>query len=206
MPGRSDHKIQKTDSGVDSPNISDTEGADDHYGETNEPEIDIKNSTSSREGCTNDQLADIKNQVTSSPTAPNTPKIYTCSFCSKTFSCHLAFGGHKSSHTKFRMVIYNAIDYRRKKQHITNICHQETGKIASSEKNASTPEPIGDDRTYTCKICFQKFSSGQALGGHQRRHCSDNMPEQKTQSAPKILAFDLNELRKEEDEDPSSRC
>lgn len=216
-PGRDD-KIRKTDSGrVDFLKISDTEGAD-HDGEIRELEIHIKNSdvislsekTSSREGCADDQAANIKNQVVSSvkendaPTAPKTPRRYACSFCGKTFSCHLAFGGHKSSHNKFKMVIYNGIDLRRKKQQslITNTCDEQTGKIASSGENAASPELVDDYRTHTCKICLKKFPSGQALGGHQRLHWKG----QKTQSAPKILDFDLNELSKEEDGDPSAKC
>ncbi|XP_073153963.1 zinc finger protein ZAT10-like [Henckelia pumila] len=122
--------------------------------------------------------------------APKTPKRYSCSMCSKTE--RQVLGGHKSSHYKFTMKIYDAIDDLRPKKQLlisTATCHQQ----------------IGDGRThYTCKICFKTFPSGQALGGHQRRQWTGNM---KRQSAPKILDFDMNELPKEEDhEDFCTKC
>ncbi|KZV15479.1 hypothetical protein F511_42098 [Dorcoceras hygrometricum] len=171
-------KSQKTDSAsMDYPIIS--SGAN-HDGESGVSEIQSNSideisvgtkSNSSNKRCTDES----EDQVTSVVL----PKIYACSFCSKTFSSHLALGGHKSSHNKFQMIIYNAIDLRRRKRPsmITNACHQQPRE---DRHNASNPESVGDDdRTHTCKICFKKFSSGQALGGHQRRHWTGNMPDRR---------------------------
>ncbi|KZV44430.1 hypothetical protein F511_19331 [Dorcoceras hygrometricum] len=196
--GKLKRKLEETDvegSGADSEIES---GADNIDGESDikisSSDDEISLSMKSSSGEAEDQVISIVH-----------PKIYACCFCDKSFSSHLALGGHKSSHSKFRMIIYNAVDHRQRKGQaiITYKSDQQTRE----DHNSAIPVSIGDDRTHTCKICFKKFSSGQALGGHQRHHWTGNMTDQKkTLPVPKILDFDLNELPEEQDADPSSKC
>ncbi|XP_022988946.1 zinc finger protein ZAT10-like [Cucurbita maxima] len=86
---------------------------------------------------------------------PSPTKLpYSCSVCNKSFSSYQALGGHKSSHRKS-----DAID--------TDSTSATTTSAVSSSTAAST-------RTHQCSICFKCFPTGQALGGHKRRHYDGN--------------------------------
>ncbi|KAL8166865.1 hypothetical protein V2J09_008364, partial [Rumex salicifolius] len=78
--------------------------------------------------------------------------VYECKTCFKTFPSFQALGGHLASHMRSKKDI-------------------ET--IRFSLLNESPLESNGQgkkQRLHKCSTCGAEFSSGQALGGHMRRH------------------------------------
>ncbi|MFX6532755.1 C2H2-type zinc finger protein, partial [Acinetobacter baumannii] len=74
---------------------------------------------------------------------------HTCGVCNKTFSSHQALGGHKASH-------------RAKPQNGVVDHESKTGNYVSALN------PRG--KLHECSICHKSFATGQALGGHKRKH------------------------------------
>ncbi|XP_038985541.1 zinc finger protein ZAT9-like [Phoenix dactylifera] len=82
-------------------------------------------------------------------------KQYLCTACNKSFSTHQALGGHTASHNKSKS---NA--------------GVEEAKLAQAEGNligqsGGSAMKVSEHR---CKICGLVFPTGQALGGHMRKH------------------------------------
>ncbi|CAN4112110.1 unnamed protein product [Withania somnifera] len=82
-------------------------------------------------------------------------KSYKCTVCDKAFSSYQALGGHKASHRK---ITATASDDN----------NPSTSTSTSSAVNISALNPSG--RSHVCSICHKAFPTGQALGGHKRRH------------------------------------
>ncbi|KAF7137409.1 hypothetical protein RHSIM_Rhsim07G0221000 [Rhododendron simsii] len=75
--------------------------------------------------------------------------VHKCSVCDKAFGSYQALGGHKASHRKLAG--------------------------AGSDNNSTTTTSggvaaVSGGRTHECSICHKCFPTGQALGGHKRRH------------------------------------
>ncbi|MCD7461306.1 hypothetical protein HAX54_045862 [Datura stramonium] len=111
---------------------------------------------------------------------------YKCNICDKSFASHQALGGHRSSHNKFKIAIENTIDHHHDHDHDQDVQlgDQEIQHGLSNNNN----------NVHKCKICDKIFSTGQALGGHQRSHWTNNQEDSSSQNASKVLDFDLNEL------------
>ncbi|CAN8278501.1 unnamed protein product [Cochlearia groenlandica] len=102
----------------------------------------------------------------SSPPPPPPPttdhhRDYKCSLCGKSFSSYQALGGHKTSHRK--PVISN--------NNLTNSNDDVNNNTNTNVSVSISNGLIGQSgKTHKCSICFKSFPSGQALGGHKRRH------------------------------------
>lgn len=94
--------------------------------------------------------------------SPATPLIaaasnsYKCSVCDKAFPSYQALGGHKASH-------------RVKPPTATAAASDESNHSAAAAAN-HIPALNPSGRLHKCSICHKSFLTGQALGGHKRRH------------------------------------
>lgn len=96
--------------------------------------------------------------ISSTITHKKTSHMYTCSVCNKSFQSHQALGGHKASH---------------RTRPIDDDNNNDNGKVTSFATETalnyvSALNPRG--RIHKCSICFKTFPTGQALGGHKRKH------------------------------------
>ncbi|CAH9119496.1 unnamed protein product [Cuscuta europaea] len=76
---------------------------------------------------------------------------YECKTCNRIFPSFQALGGHRASHNK--------------KQSTSD--HQESRHKGGG---GGKTEDMRSNRIHGCSICGSEFFSGQALGGHMRRH------------------------------------
>ncbi|XLR41058.1 hypothetical protein S83_025718 [Arachis hypogaea] len=126
-------------------------------------------------------------EVTTTATTKIGFYIYECKTCNRTFPSFQALGGHRASHKKPKVTS----DDKKKPQPqpqpqpntlalITNCDFEETKQV----RVMTTSPPIslqlgyggatnnnnGKPKIHECSICGSEFTSGQALGGHMRRH------------------------------------
>lgn len=105
-----------------------------------------------REGgtTTTGKLLQKKSQSETRLPPDSTTVLYECSVCGKAFGSYQALGGHKTIHRKI------------------------TGNGGGRQEHPTTPASatttICGGRTHKCSICHKCFPTGQALGGHKRRH------------------------------------
>ncbi|XP_076957300.1 zinc finger protein ZAT5-like [Bidens hawaiensis] len=99
--------------------------------------------------------------------------VYECKTCSRTFPSFQALGGHRASHKKPRI---NELDQPK---------HDEDEPLPPQPQppnhRVSSPGNIkrlssSSSKLHECSICGAEFNSGQALGGHMRRHRAANTP------------------------------
>ncbi|RAL46049.1 unnamed protein product [Cuscuta campestris] len=87
--------------------------------------------------------------------------LYECKTCNRAFSSFQALGGHRASHKKPKLVV--------------DLQHHDHPHPATTAVRKEIPPPIlacpeKAPKIHECSICGAEFSSGQALGGHMRRH------------------------------------
>ncbi|GAB4836393.1 hypothetical protein Ancab_001304 [Ancistrocladus abbreviatus] len=101
--------------------------------------------------------------------------VYECKTCSKTFPSFQALGGHRASHKKPK------IKEEDKRQATFLLSDDEDSPHISSSlslqlnnrglfNNNCHGGNLSKPRVHECSICGAEFASGQALGGHMRRH------------------------------------
>ncbi|MCD7461108.1 hypothetical protein HAX54_045187 [Datura stramonium] len=101
--------------------------------------------------------------------------LYKCSVCGKSFESYQALGGHKASHRKPPLL--NG-DY-----------------IVGSQRSVSATSANGavSGRSHECSVCHMTFPTGQALGGHKRRHYEGKVTSSSASgSVGSANNFDLN--------------
>ncbi|KAF7009601.1 hypothetical protein CFC21_024116 [Triticum aestivum] len=110
--------------------------------------------------------------------SPASDRRYACPSCYKSFPTHQALGGHMASHNRaIRCAAAQQVDGLAVAQAVQNIlAHRQRQESA----NASASGIVGEDLqislrppkpvSHTCVRCRQIFSTGQALGGHMRKH------------------------------------
>ncbi|CAN4126583.1 unnamed protein product [Withania somnifera] len=105
--------------------------------------------------------------------------VYECKTCNRTFPSFQALGGHRASHknpktlnTKFNKKQY--LDFSDKDDYqlhsistTTTLYNKNKNNI---NKNSSDKYYSSSPRNHECSYCGAEFTSGQALGGHMRRH------------------------------------
>ncbi|OAY39256.1 zinc finger protein ZAT10 [Manihot esculenta] len=100
-----------------------------------------------------------KEASSSSPSPPPALSLsYKCTVCNKAFPSYQALGGHKASHKKSSSETATAVD------NPSSSSNNTTTSAAAANANTAS------GRTHECSICHKTFPTGQALGGHKRRH------------------------------------
>ncbi|KAL6341856.1 hypothetical protein AAG906_038101 [Vitis piasezkii] len=104
--------------------------------------------------------------------------VYECKTCNRTFPSFQALGGHRASHKKPKAVVEEKKgpaataawddDYYEEGQ-FNKISPPLSLQIGNNKALHSSNK----SKVHECSICGSEFSSGQALGGHMRRHRSN---------------------------------
>ncbi|XP_062220805.1 zinc finger protein ZAT5-like [Phragmites australis] len=149
--------------------------------------------------------------------------VYECKTCNKCFPTFQALGGHRASHKKPRLANADEEIANTNAIIITTTIKQKPPMATASPPPPPPPPQVeiavfpdvttalclnnvaassSKLRVHECSICGAEFASGQALGGHMRRHRPLNAPERavtaittdtkKEGSASINLELDLN--------------
>ncbi|KAI3799345.1 hypothetical protein L1987_34638 [Smallanthus sonchifolius] len=128
---------------------------------------------------------------------------YECKTCNRAFPSFQALGGHRSSHKKPKLTVDNTKPEFSKEDQLPQLL-----VVYEEEKNITT-KPLDFIQTgyknnkakvHECSICGSEFLSGQALGGHMRRHRTPppSISPTKAKLSPEViekspvLSLDLN--------------
>lgn len=151
--------------------------------------------------------------------------LYECKTCNRCFPSFQALGGHRASHKKFKASneenfkqgvtsfvneVDNHHDHHDHDPTSTNLTLQLSTTLYNSSNTIRTIN--AKSKVHECSICGAEFTSGQALGGHMRRHRSilsgainanggdHGSPEiQETKKHKDVLNLDLNLPAPEDD-------
>lgn len=152
--------------------------------------------------------------------------VYECKTCNRTFPSFQALGGHRASHKKPKL----AVEEKKPSpppssspppppisSQLINNFELEEGQLKISSQisvqlgnnNNGVLQQSNKAKIHECSICGSEFTSGQALGGHMRRHRASTTAScnaTATGTVPEvvvkprnILALDLNLPAPEED-------
>ncbi|XP_011018810.1 PREDICTED: zinc finger protein ZAT5-like [Populus euphratica] len=106
--------------------------------------------------------------------------VYQCKTCDRRFPSFQALGGHRASHKKPKP---GNLDHEDKKVLTTvQMAHEEQNGNRNNINTSTTlslqlvndrvlcSPKVKSNKVHECSVCGAEFSSGQALGGHMRRH------------------------------------
>ncbi|KAL3620119.1 hypothetical protein CASFOL_035031 [Castilleja foliolosa] len=100
--------------------------------------------------------------------------VYECKTCNRTFPSFQALGGHRASHKRPKL----AADIDRKNPSAADNQEKDEKRfVTPANSTLIHPNKIichvneqNKLKIHECSICGSEFASGQALGGHMRRH------------------------------------
>lgn len=118
--------------------------------------------------------------------------LYQCKTCNRCFPSFQALGGHRASHKKpLTNTNTNTLLV------LDDVVHQQH----NTSLNLSLQIPTTNSKVHECSICGAEFSSGQALGGHMRRHRACLTDQRQFKKHRNVLQLDLNLPAPDEDRD-----
>ncbi|GMI71186.1 hypothetical protein like AT5G03510 [Hibiscus trionum] len=216
---------------VSSPTMTSSSGGDDSRGFASPgTSVELAESTEEDEDMANCLILLARgHQTRKSPPRPvsiaTTSKTVTgvyahqCKTCNRCFPSFQALGGHRASHKKPKV----ADDDENNKGLMfvkEDDVHPPFDNMNTTLSLQITNKPVlghgSKPKVHECSICGAEFSSGQALGGHMRRHRSlNNVPtttttsvgtkilrpesEDKSKKPTTVLQLDLNLPAPEDD-------
>uniref|UniRef100_A0A5B7C658 Putative C2H2-type zinc finger family protein n=1 Tax=Davidia involucrata TaxID=16924 RepID=A0A5B7C658_DAVIN len=92
--------------------------------------------------------------------------VYQCKTCSRTFPSFQALGGHRASHKKPKAAA--AADYQNDNGEVPQYKNLYRSTSLTDLQLSNNYTKV--NKVHECSVCGAEFSSGQALGGHMRRH------------------------------------
>jgi DNA-directed RNA polymerase subunit RPC12/RpoP len=147
--------------------------------------------------------------------------IYECKTCNRTFPSFQALGGHRASHKKPKIMSEEKKLPSSPLSSVSSHDSQSIKLVANRDEFEESEKPRGPTisfqmgnqglkgingnkaKIHECSICGSEFTSGQALGGHMRRHrtssANTSVAEERGVRPQNILQFDLNLPAPEED-------
>lgn len=116
--------------------------------------------------------------------------VYECKTCNRSFPSFQALGGHRASHKKPKATLAEAAEKKSSSSvpalammptkneykdsystlHHHDQSHMQAAAAAAANNNNTNNTNKGGNKIHECSICGSEFTSGQALGGHMRRH------------------------------------
>lgn len=149
--------------------------------------------------------------ATTTTTATATGKyVYECKTCNRSFPSFQALGGHRASHKKAKLVAVGSGVGEEERQ--VGCLALQVYKHSSDSPSPYYGSNAAKSRVHECSICGAEFSSGQALGGHKRRHRAamaaageSVVPPESKKQRSSALSLDLNLPAPEEDYPSSPR-
>ncbi|KAL0286482.1 UNVERIFIED_CONTAM: Zinc finger protein ZAT5 [Sesamum radiatum] len=144
--------------------------------------------------------------------------VYTCKTCNRSFPSFQALGGHRASHKKPKNEKKTSATFSDEEDFPSPTMSSSKNRIPyhslslqlsniSANTFSAGPKSLASPRIHECSYCGAEFTSGQALGGHMRKHRagpiirSSNVPpdayieelEPEQSKKPRIgLSLDLN--------------
>ncbi|GAB4833581.1 hypothetical protein Ancab_031824 [Ancistrocladus abbreviatus] len=165
--------------------------------------------------------------TTATPSAAAAPVVltgagvyaYECKTCNRSFPSFQALGGHRASHKKPKLPtsLLSPPNAEEKRvlpllldDHLNDVNSGLSLQIAIASRAPCTSNNNSKPKIHECTICGAEFSSGQALGGHMRRHRAlmsggvSSVPAVSSEEAAKkttrnFLLLDLNLPAPEDD-------
>lgn len=134
--------------------------------------------------------------------------LYECKTCNKSFSSFQALGGHRASHKKSKIDQEKKVHVSDDLQDEDNVQHK---RIFINPVSRVISIHDSKPKVHECSICGSEFGSGQALGGHMRRHRSNTTTNSTSkmvnidENVRNVLELDLN-LPAPEDHHRDSKC
>ncbi|KAJ4725005.1 Zinc finger protein [Melia azedarach] len=121
-----------------------------------------------------EKLSNISGKFSGSVASTNTNNkaagfyVYECKTCNRSFPSFQALGGHRASHKKPKAAVVEE-----KKPTVIPALPEYSEE--AQQFNKSSPPLVANNiikgnKIHECSICGSEFTSGQALGGHMRRH------------------------------------
>ncbi|KAJ9188776.1 hypothetical protein P3X46_000140 [Hevea brasiliensis] len=111
--------------------------------------------------------------------------VYECKTCNRSFPSFQALGGHRASHKKPKSIV---VEEKKATLLVSPLLDDLEDCQLNKSSNSTSPDHLqqplslhisnkggsflGNNKTkiHECSICGSEFTSGQALGGHMRRH------------------------------------
>lgn len=170
------------------------------------------------------------NQKSSSSHQSPMLDVYQCKTCNRSFPSFQALGGHRASHKKPKTLedqvkISKPFDHQQVENNtrlkLSNNDDHVTTLSLQIPSNTITTTNKNKNRVHECSICGAEFTSGQALGGHMRRHRplpnsisiasnhhshdqESHHHDQATKNTRAFLSLDLNLPAPEDDHRPEN--
>ncbi|KAJ9175482.1 hypothetical protein P3X46_014531 [Hevea brasiliensis] len=99
--------------------------------------------------------------------------VYECKTCNRAFPSFQALGGHRASHKKPKNDEKKqfAISSDEEDGHFRDVSSLSL-QLSNNNNNRGMYSSSNQNKTkiHECSVCGAEFTSGQALGGHMRRH------------------------------------
>ncbi|KAJ4834036.1 hypothetical protein Tsubulata_049602 [Turnera subulata] len=93
--------------------------------------------------------------------------VYECKTCNRSFPSFQALGGHRASHKRPKVL---AEAKKTRMDDLDEDCQLNKSTSDSVSLSNKDRHRIAKQKIHVCSICGSGFASGQALGGHMRRH------------------------------------